>query len=92
MDEITDAAGAFGAEMVLKVRSPNADERALMKPGAVLVGMLNPFDAAGLQRMAADAAQLCLQPVRKIEGIEIDFPFLHLVTALFDLYDLIHYN
>ena len=42
--------------------------------------------------MAADAAQLCLQPVRKIEGIEIDFPFLHLVTALFDLYDLIHYN
>ena len=49
--EITDAAGAFGAEMVLKVRSPNADERALMKPGAVLVGMLNPFDKDGLQAM-----------------------------------------
>ena len=49
--EITDAAGALGAEMVLKVRSPNADERALMKPGAVLVGMLNPFDKDGLQAM-----------------------------------------
>ena len=49
--EITDAAGALGAEMVLKVRSPNADERAMMKPGAVLVGMLNPFDKDGLQAM-----------------------------------------
>ncbi|MCC6218550.1 MAG: Re/Si-specific NAD(P)(+) transhydrogenase subunit alpha [Aquabacterium sp.] len=49
--EITDAAGALGAEMVLKVRSPSADERALMKPGAVLVGMLNPFDKDGLQAM-----------------------------------------
>ncbi|TXH95352.1 MAG: Re/Si-specific NAD(P)(+) transhydrogenase subunit alpha [Pseudomonas sp.] len=49
--EITDAAGAFGAEMVLKVRSPNADERTLMKPGAVLVGMLNPFDKDGLQAL-----------------------------------------
>jgi NAD(P) transhydrogenase subunit alpha len=47
--EITDLAGAFGADMVLKVRSPNADERALMKPGAALVGMLNPFDKEGLQ-------------------------------------------
>lgn len=49
--EITDLAGAFGADMVLKVRSPNADERALMKPGAALVGMLNPFDKDGLQGM-----------------------------------------
>ncbi|MDE2077855.1 MAG: NAD(P)(+) transhydrogenase (Re/Si-specific) subunit alpha, partial [Burkholderiales bacterium] len=49
--EITDVAGALGAEMVLKVRAPNADERALMKPGAVLVGMLNPFDKDGLQAM-----------------------------------------
>ncbi|MBH1988050.1 MAG: Re/Si-specific NAD(P)(+) transhydrogenase subunit alpha [Burkholderiales bacterium] len=49
--EITDVAGALGADMVLKVRAPNADERALMKPGAVLVGMLNPFDKDGLQGM-----------------------------------------
>ena len=49
--EITDLAGALGADMVLKVRAPNADERALMKPGAALVGMLNPFDKDGLQGM-----------------------------------------
>ncbi len=49
--EITDAAGALGADMVLKVRSPFANERALMKPGAVLVGMLNPFDKDGLQAL-----------------------------------------
>ena len=49
--EITDAAGAFGAEMVLKVRPPVGDELSLCKPGSVLVGMLNPFDKAGLQAM-----------------------------------------
>ncbi|MGV3725650.1 Re/Si-specific NAD(P)(+) transhydrogenase subunit alpha [Hydrogenophaga sp.] len=51
--EITDAAGALGADLVLKVRSPFDNELALMKPGTTLVGMLNPFDAAGLQRLAA---------------------------------------
>ena len=50
--EITDATGAFGADMVLKVRTPTEAETALMKPGAVVIGMLNPFDAAGLQRLA----------------------------------------
>jgi len=51
--EITDAAGAFGADIVLKVRSPDDRECALMKPATVLIGMLNPFDGAGLQRLAA---------------------------------------
>jgi NAD(P) transhydrogenase subunit alpha len=51
--EITDRAGAFACDLVLKVRSPNAEELALMKPGTVLVGMLNPFDAEGLQRLAS---------------------------------------
>jgi NAD(P) transhydrogenase subunit alpha len=51
--EITDAAGALGCEIVLKVRSPFDNELALMKPGTVLVGMLNPFDAPGLQRLAS---------------------------------------
>ncbi len=50
--EIVDLAGAFGAEIVLKVRSPFDNETSLMKPGTVVVGMLNPFDAAGLQRLA----------------------------------------
>jgi NAD(P) transhydrogenase subunit alpha len=51
--EITDRAGALGAELVLKVRSPSADELGAMKSGSVLVGMLNPFDKEGLQRLAA---------------------------------------
>jgi NAD(P) transhydrogenase subunit alpha len=51
--EITDKAGAFGCEMVLKVRSPQADELALMKRGSALVGMLNPFDKEGLQALAS---------------------------------------
>ena len=51
--QITDRAGAFAAQVVLKVRPPSEAEIALMRPGTVLVGMLNPFDAAGLQRMAA---------------------------------------
>ncbi|MGC4367432.1 Re/Si-specific NAD(P)(+) transhydrogenase subunit alpha [Hydrogenophaga sp. R2] len=50
---ITDAAGALGAELVLKVRSPSDAELAHMKSGATLVGMLNPFDGAGLQKLAA---------------------------------------
>ncbi|MDO8448755.1 MAG: Re/Si-specific NAD(P)(+) transhydrogenase subunit alpha [Rhodoferax sp.] len=50
--EISDAAGALNCELVLKVRSPSDDEAQMMKPGACLVGMLNPFDAAGLQRLA----------------------------------------
>jgi len=50
--EITDRAGALGAELVLKVKSPNAEELALMKPGSALVGMLNPFDKPGLQALA----------------------------------------
>jgi NAD(P) transhydrogenase subunit alpha len=51
--EITDQAGAFSADMVLKVRTPTDAEAALLKSGAVVIGMLNPFDAAGLQRLAA---------------------------------------
>jgi len=50
--EITDQAGAFGAEMVLKVRSPLDSELSLMNRGAVLVGMLNPFDRDNLRRLA----------------------------------------
>ena len=50
--EITDQAGAFGAELVLKVRPPLDSELSLMDRGAVLVGMLNPFDRDNLARMA----------------------------------------
>ena len=50
--QMVDAAGAFAADLVLKVRSPDAEELALMKPGTALVGMLNPFDKDGLQALA----------------------------------------
>ena len=51
--EITDRTGAFSADLVLKVRTPDDAEAALLKAGAVVIGMLNPFDAAGLQRLAS---------------------------------------
>ncbi len=51
--QITDAAGAFGCDLVLKVRSPSEAELVMMKSGSTLVGMLNPFDTDGLQRLAA---------------------------------------
>ena len=51
--DVSDAAGVFGCDLVLKVRSPSDSEMAMMKPGTALVGMLNPFDAPGLQRLAS---------------------------------------
>jgi NAD(P) transhydrogenase subunit alpha len=51
--ELVDAAQALAAELVLKVNRPFPNELAQMKSGSVLVGMLNPFDAEGLQAMAA---------------------------------------
>ncbi|RJG21948.1 Re/Si-specific NAD(P)(+) transhydrogenase subunit alpha [Massilia cavernae] len=50
---IGSAADAFGCDVVLKVRAPNAEERALMKPNTVVIGMLNPFDAETIAAMAA---------------------------------------
>jgi NAD(P) transhydrogenase subunit alpha len=51
--EIVDAAGALGCDLVLKVRAPVDSELALMRSGAAVVGMLNPFDRDGLARLAA---------------------------------------
>ena len=50
--EITDAAGALGCELVLKVRSPQVFELEQMRGGSTLIGMLNPFDAEGLAGLA----------------------------------------
>ena len=64
---IGTAAEALGAEMVLKVRAPNAEERAQMKPGAVLVGMLNPFDGENTAAMAASGlSAFALEAVPRI--------------------------
>ncbi len=51
--QIVDASTALACALVLKVAAPSSDQLAHMKAGAALVGMLNPFDAAGLQRLAA---------------------------------------
>ena len=50
--EITDAAGAFCCDLVLKVRNTTESETKMLKSGSTLVGMLNPFEADGLQRLA----------------------------------------
>jgi len=49
---IGDAAAALGADLVLKVVAPNAAELAQLKSGAVLVGMLNPFNSENIAQMA----------------------------------------
>src|SRR6202140_3872895 len=51
--ELVDANTAFAAELVLKVHSPNEAELPLLKPGAVLAGMLDPFNADNNARLAA---------------------------------------
>ena len=51
--EICDAGAALASPLVLKVVAPSAEELSRMSKGAALVGMLNPFDADGLARMAA---------------------------------------
>ena len=50
---IGSAAESLGAELVLKVRLPTAEDLALMKPDSVLIGMLEPFNAAGIAAMNA---------------------------------------
>lgn len=47
--QLTDEVQSLGAELVLKVRPPSPSEVRHLAPGATVVGMLNPFDAAGLQ-------------------------------------------
>ncbi len=46
------AAEAYGSQMVLKVRAPNAGELAQMKPGTAIVGMLDRFDTDNIAHMA----------------------------------------
>ena len=43
---------ALGADLVLKVRGPMPDELATLKSGAVLVGLLDPYDASGVEALA----------------------------------------
>jgi NAD(P) transhydrogenase subunit alpha len=40
------------SDIVLKVRTPDASELALVRRGSILVGLLNPYDAAGIETLA----------------------------------------
>ena len=50
--DIVTQAEAWSADLLLKVRCPTADEAPQLRAGSTVVGMLNPFDAAGLQLLA----------------------------------------
>lgn len=50
---VTDTRQTLRAELILTVRAPDAADLAQIPAGSVLVGMLDPFDAAGLQALAA---------------------------------------
>src|SRR4051794_2944075 len=43
---------AFGADIVLKVRGPTPEELPMVKRGALLVGLLNPFDREAIAAYA----------------------------------------
>ncbi|KWA39900.1 NADP transhydrogenase subunit alpha [Burkholderia multivorans] len=51
--ELTDQSAAFGADIVLKVQAPTDAELPSLKHGAVLVGMLEPFNAEQAAKLAA---------------------------------------
>jgi NAD(P) transhydrogenase subunit alpha len=40
------------SEIVLKVRAPDAPELAALKAGSILIGLLNPYEAAGVAALA----------------------------------------
>ena len=48
---IGGAAEALGADLVLKVRAPTSDELSNLKRGAVVIGLLDPYDAAGIEAL-----------------------------------------
>jgi NAD(P) transhydrogenase subunit alpha len=50
--ELVGAAEALGADIVLKVRQPSEGELGQMKRSAVLVGLLNPYEAAAVEGYA----------------------------------------
>jgi NAD(P) transhydrogenase subunit alpha len=73
--EIGSVEDALGAELVAKVRTPSPDERAKMSQGAVLVGMLNPFDGdnvAGLAERGLSAFALeALPRITRAQSMDV---------------------
>jgi NAD(P) transhydrogenase subunit alpha len=50
---IGSGAETLGADIVLTVRGPTAEGLSKLKRGALLIGLLNPFDQAAIQSLAA---------------------------------------
>ncbi len=50
--KIGSAAEALGADIVLKVRGPSAAELPQIRKGALVIGLLNPFDKAAVETYA----------------------------------------
>jgi len=44
------------SDIVLKVRAPESPELALIKRGSIVAGLLNPYDAAGIEALAKTGA------------------------------------
>jgi len=53
---LVDAAAAWQSDLVLKVRAPSAEEVEHIRAGSTVIGMLEPFNAEGLQRLASAGA------------------------------------
>jgi NAD(P) transhydrogenase subunit alpha len=49
---VGSAAEAYGADIVLKVRSPSESELGLLNAKGILIGLLDPFNAAGMSALA----------------------------------------
>jgi proton-translocating NAD(P)+ transhydrogenase subunit alpha len=49
---VGSAAEAYGADIVLKVRPPVEAELGLLKEKSILIGLLDPFNGAGLEALA----------------------------------------
>ena len=54
--ELVNADQAWASDLVLKVRAPEATEISRIKSGSTVVGMLEPFNREGLERLAAAGA------------------------------------
>ena len=54
--ELVDVHQAWGSDLVLKVRAPEIAETSHIKSGSTVVGMLEPFNRDGLERLAAAGA------------------------------------
>ena len=56
---VDHAAALSGADILLKVRRPSADEVKALKPGAIVAAMIDPYgDRAGLEALAATGISL----------------------------------